>query len=185
MDHLTFAQLLGNYGEFIGAIGVVVTLGYLAIQIRFNAKATNSESTQAMASQMRELLVSDDRLYPWMDVWLHGEREEVVRTHLENGFRTIYDVYESLWIAMRSGTVDKAYAMKLFDRYLPYTSVGEIGRHVWHNIREGYAPEFVKFVDNFQKGMPPPKSDEEMITWINSIRKYRPEVFFVDSVKSP
>ena len=36
MEHQAFAQMLGNYGEFIGAIGVVVTLGYLAIQIRQN-----------------------------------------------------------------------------------------------------------------------------------------------------
>jgi len=34
MDHQAFAQLLGNYGEFVGAIVVVITLGYLAVQIR-------------------------------------------------------------------------------------------------------------------------------------------------------
>ena len=36
MDHQTIAQLLGNYGEFVGAIAVVVTLGYPASQIRQN-----------------------------------------------------------------------------------------------------------------------------------------------------
>ena len=34
MDHQAFAQLLGNYGEFLGAIGVIATLVYLAIQVR-------------------------------------------------------------------------------------------------------------------------------------------------------
>ena len=29
MDHLTFAQLLGNYGEFVGALGVIVSLFYV------------------------------------------------------------------------------------------------------------------------------------------------------------
>ena len=38
MDHLTFAQLLGNYGEFIGAIAVVATLGYLALQVKHSRK---------------------------------------------------------------------------------------------------------------------------------------------------
>lgn len=37
MDHQAFAQLLGNYGEFIGAIGVIATLVYLAIQVRQNS----------------------------------------------------------------------------------------------------------------------------------------------------
>jgi hypothetical protein len=36
MDHQAFAQLLGNYGEFAGAIGVIATLIYLSIQVRQN-----------------------------------------------------------------------------------------------------------------------------------------------------
>jgi hypothetical protein len=47
MDHLTFAQLLGNYGEFFGAIAVVVTLGYLAIQIRQSNLASQSAAIQS------------------------------------------------------------------------------------------------------------------------------------------
>ena len=35
MDHQAFAQLLGNYGEFVGAIAVVVTLVYLAAHARY------------------------------------------------------------------------------------------------------------------------------------------------------
>ena len=46
MDHLTFAQLLGNYGEFIGAIAVVGTLVYLAIQIRQNTEMTKLAALQ-------------------------------------------------------------------------------------------------------------------------------------------
>ena len=40
MDHVTFAQLLGDYGEFVGAIAVFVTLGYLAVQVRQSKEAT-------------------------------------------------------------------------------------------------------------------------------------------------
>ena len=36
MDHQAFAQLLGNYGEFVGAVAVVLTLIYLAVQVRQN-----------------------------------------------------------------------------------------------------------------------------------------------------
>ena len=51
MDHQTFAQLLGNYGEFVGAIAVVFTLGYLAVQIRQNTNASKSASYRAVKSQ--------------------------------------------------------------------------------------------------------------------------------------
>jgi len=46
MDHQAIAQLLGNYGEFVGAIAVVVTLGYLAVQVRHGREATEA-STRA------------------------------------------------------------------------------------------------------------------------------------------
>ncbi len=40
MDLMSTAQLLGNFGEFFGAIAVVVTLAYLAVQIRQNKDAS-------------------------------------------------------------------------------------------------------------------------------------------------
>ena len=32
MSTLEFSQLLGNYGEFVGAIAIVITLIYLVVQ---------------------------------------------------------------------------------------------------------------------------------------------------------
>jgi hypothetical protein len=46
MDHQAFAQLLGNYGEFVGAIAVVFTLGYLAVQIRQTNKIQKALTRQ-------------------------------------------------------------------------------------------------------------------------------------------
>ena len=60
MDHQAFAQLLGNYGEFIGAIGVVVTLAYLATQVRYARIATTDQSRQARVTGIREI---NDRLF--------------------------------------------------------------------------------------------------------------------------
>ena len=45
MDLMTAAQLMGNLGEFIGSIGVVVTLVYLAVQIRANTKTTKANAS--------------------------------------------------------------------------------------------------------------------------------------------
>lgn len=50
MDHQAFAQLLGNYGEFFGAIAVLLTLIYLAIQTRLTRKAAE-ESANFASSQ--------------------------------------------------------------------------------------------------------------------------------------
>ena len=55
MDHQAFAQLLGNYGEFVGAIAVVVTLVYLAVQVRHSKAATDVNTTALHASSTHAL----------------------------------------------------------------------------------------------------------------------------------
>ena len=47
MDLMSVAQLLGNFGEFAGAIAVVVTLGYLAVQVK-HSKNSMEENTLAL-----------------------------------------------------------------------------------------------------------------------------------------
>ena len=55
MDHQAFAALLGNYGEFVGAIAVVVTLAYLAIQVKHSKEATEFNSKQVEQSNLLAL----------------------------------------------------------------------------------------------------------------------------------
>lgn len=44
---------LGNVGDFVGGVGVVVTLGYLAIQIRQNTRAIRTSSRQDVVESYR------------------------------------------------------------------------------------------------------------------------------------
>ena len=48
MDHQSIAQLLGNYGEFLGSIAVVATLLYLVRQLRQNTSMMRA----SMAAEM-------------------------------------------------------------------------------------------------------------------------------------
>ena len=50
MEHQAFAELLGNYGEFVGAIGVVATLAYLAVQIRQNTASVQQSNRIGIAN---------------------------------------------------------------------------------------------------------------------------------------
>jgi len=47
-------ESLGNIGDFIGGIGVIVTLIYLALQIRQNTIATKADSYQAVVAATTE-----------------------------------------------------------------------------------------------------------------------------------
>lgn len=52
MDLQATAQLLGNFGEFVGAIAVVVTLGYLAVQVRHSREATDANTRSVAHSEV-------------------------------------------------------------------------------------------------------------------------------------
>jgi hypothetical protein len=46
---------LGNIGDFVGGIGVVITLGYLAVQIRHNTRAVRTASRQHVVDSYRTI----------------------------------------------------------------------------------------------------------------------------------
>ena len=50
------AQLMGNFGEFFGAIAVVATLGYLVMQIRQASRATMFSSEQRRSEATMNLV---------------------------------------------------------------------------------------------------------------------------------
>ena len=65
MDLMSTAQLLGNFGEFVGAIAVVVTLVYLAVQVVQSREATEANTRQMRGQAFVELNTVGNRFYTW------------------------------------------------------------------------------------------------------------------------
>jgi len=55
MDHEAFAQLLGNYGEFLGSVAVIVTLMYLAVQLRTARSEVDANSFNTTSSLLNSV----------------------------------------------------------------------------------------------------------------------------------
>jgi len=55
-------EALGNIGDFLGGLGVVITLLYLAAQIRQNTRSSRSASYQAIATA-----ISQSTINLWMN----------------------------------------------------------------------------------------------------------------------
>ena len=49
-------EALGNIGEFLGGIGVVVTLAYLAVQIRKNTQSVRSAALDSISTSISEFM---------------------------------------------------------------------------------------------------------------------------------
>jgi hypothetical protein len=66
MDLMEVTQLLGNVGEFVGAVAVVVTLVYLAIQVRHSRAATEANTRQLRANAFVDLSAALREYYRWL-----------------------------------------------------------------------------------------------------------------------
>ena len=68
-------EALGAIGEVVGAAGVIVTLGYLAIQIRQNAQSVRASAFQEAirdAAQITDELSHDAEL---TRIWFAGQHD--------------------------------------------------------------------------------------------------------------
>jgi hypothetical protein len=80
MDHLTLAQLLGNYGEFIGAIAVVFTLGYLAVQVKHSRQSLDASTRSAEENRLvMKISGESEWMRSWNDVLseVYGSAEKI------------------------------------------------------------------------------------------------------------
>ena len=156
MEHQVFAEMLGNYGEFLGAIAVVVTLAYLATQIRQNtiAQRTNSQHIVSQGFNHVNLLLAQDRellnlMYRGnQDFFSLSEEETMVYVNYTTPFlRTYEDAYsdylrglleEEYWSA-RQGNLKAYVAMEGVQQFWGNEGVGPYGRSSADLFRSEFA----------------------------------------------
>jgi hypothetical protein len=87
MDQQAFAQLLGNYGEFVGAIAVVATLVYLAVQIRQNTRSMDESRKFALVdSYVRRNDVMERAL---MQTAVSEDMAQILNQYYEGGIESL------------------------------------------------------------------------------------------------
>jgi len=150
MDHQAIAQLLGNYGDFVGAIAVVATLAYLAIQINQNNTLLKAQ-IRAVRAQIR------------MDGFDHiASNPDLIRARVKEKSSdglTVFDEEVLLVSALamftrwqyvfgewQAGLLEESDVPVRVWRYS--LSDGSAYRAVWEQIGEiSFRPDFVKWME--------------------------------------
>ena len=171
-------QDFGAMGEIVGGIGVIASLIYLGTQIRFSARTTQAESTREIVNQFSQIKYFEDRGFGWIDLWVQGHRSPLIQFQLEDNVRNIFNVYESVWIAMKVGSIKPRYVHSLFRRHLRYTFGGNFQREIWGRLSADYDSGFVDYVNEHLNEIPEGLDNQETIELMRELRDYRPEVFF-------
>jgi hypothetical protein len=151
MDFMAVAQLLGNLGEFFGAIAVVATLVYLAIQIRQQNREWRAYSTHLVLDALRR---ENDVLKRSAEggVFLKGVADFRQLTDVERfQFRQIcmglFRVLEEAYYHFREKQIDHIHWAALegeLDALLMFDSV----RHHWTNNPDSFTADFSNYVSS-------------------------------------
>ena len=149
-------QDLGNLGELISAIAVVISLAYLAVQIRQNTKTVRASTYQAVLDSSR----SDNELilvYPHLErVYRVGRRDPSALTDEERPlFRhlaaQLLQNHEMMFLQYQHGIIDEDLWRR---RQVALRAlVSQPGVRQWwagsESVRSAFDSEFQKLVESF------------------------------------
>ena len=110
---------LGALGEFVGAFAVVLTLVYLALQIRQNTKILRAQAAWQLSVEQRELvyLGAGNDAFAEITAKLFMRNEELTDVEwlrMTQWYRGAVGSYEGQWYMYREGTLSK----QMWETYL-------------------------------------------------------------------
>ena len=144
-------EAAGAIGEILGAMGVIVTLAYLASQIRQNTRAMHSQSAQSLAeagAAMNAMIIEDADVARIFRTGLSKYQELSGDDRLR--FRFLIGqwmlAYESVYVQHKLGTIDR----QIFDARMNNLRLWlstEGGSRAWEVGKEVFSQEYVKYVE--------------------------------------
>ncbi len=148
----------GVIAEIIGAVAIVVTLIYLAVQVR-HSKESLDANTRAIRGQaitdvtrnihdQMQMLAQGHDMTEWFDSFVSGKELDAKDALLTDAFLTaVFMARQNEFLQWRQGLLDETVFKSLhhITRVILSTPNGE---HWWnHEGRIFFGPEFVEFVD--------------------------------------
>jgi hypothetical protein len=140
-------EAIGAVGEILGALGVVVTLVYLARQIRQNTRVSRADMTKDLYLASRSAildLASNDRLAElWADIRSFESADEARRYSFYQSFFRLYELQFNL---AGQGFLDDSIArsymlvIRMFGRTEHFDAYWRIAQNEFHE-------EFVEYVN--------------------------------------
>jgi len=144
-------QDLGSIGEFLGAIGVIISLVYLATQIRQNTKSIRAAAVDAVADrfiesnrlvslnpELADLLDAGNYDYPALtDV----QKRRYLLHYLANSLQ-----FESVYRKYREGLLPESQWEGVVEALRAMVDLPGLQRN-WKEIRLFVGPEFREFID--------------------------------------
>ena len=133
-------------GEIVGALAVVISVCYLAIQIRKQTEESRLTATRELAAQHQDVLklvAADQHL---AEIWLKAVRDyksmpEVERLRASFLFHDSFRNYEQQFVHVQNGNAEVSYLASLDRVFLDNLSFPGV-QQWWESSKHGFADEF-------------------------------------------
>ncbi len=170
---------LGNLGEFISSVAVLLSLIYVGFQIRSNTKAVRASTFMGLTNGWTDYIrmTVEPELADLLDR-ASREPDKLDRVELSRVFligRAAFRRFENDYFQFKSGTFDTGawlgYRNSLREEILSTPSM----RAQWALTRDSFSPEFAALVDReaeaarVARGDSPPESFTEQ--WREALRR--------------
>ena len=142
---------VGAIAELAGALGVIASLAYLAVQIRQNSRVTGMNAGHSIANEIATFLERISLDPEFHSIWVRGlsPTEELDEIERDRFGRILTALYIRLFDAARHGELDPEIAWRyghLARYYLRFESVQAWWGRQSENVRS-FNPEVAAFID--------------------------------------
>jgi len=147
-------EAIGAVGEAVGAIAVVVTLAYLAMQIRRNTGATRAASHLAVIEALNQGNLAQARDAELAQIWVSGLKDrgvltEVERQRFDSLCLAYFHVFDSLWYSAKVGTAERDLLLSE-EKGFVYLMDSSGVYDWWEANPYAFSPEFRNYMEEFR-----------------------------------
>ncbi len=148
-------EAIGAIGEVVGAFGVILTLGYLAIQIRQNTRSLRSASYQNAIGSMSEVAGSayeNEDVSRIVHQSLRGdEGSDLDQYRFETFLTRMFRNFENFYYQHKAGVMEDHLWIGMKNSMVGYYRLPPV-RSWWESRREIYSADFAAFLENEPEG---------------------------------
>ena len=144
-------ESINVWAQLIASIGVIVSLFYVAAQVRQNTRSSRAIVVDSLAKSMHDLAFemaqSDQLLKTAMTLEDWKSATELERARYASFMLGYFKLFENAWFQMRKGTLERD-QWEGYDAFLRSVWMQPAVKTWWTMRRMFFAPGFRQYVEN-------------------------------------
>ena len=146
------AQILGNWGEFFGSIGILITLAYLVVEVRTTRSSINGSTQQSISDTSAQLFAAIAENEGLAEVFVKANREEsltdVDRVRFSSWWMSVLRHAENMHYQWQQSHLSEALFFAAMKRVARGLDANKQASRIWINNKRDFDEAFAAWLDS-------------------------------------